>query len=126
MDVLSSSAQTAGHGNLVLAYEIVQGNQLRLTVSGSELADIPGYVAQLMAAPGPQPLQLEIDLSNETALNPAGLALLVRTRTAVQARGGELRLRGLRPVVREQLAASGIPELTRPPAVPRFLLRSHV
>lgn len=116
MDVLSSSAQTTGRGTLVLAYEIVHGSQLRLTVSGSELADIPGWVVQLMTAPGPRLLQLELDLSNETSLNPAGLALLLRARAAVRTRQGELRLRGLRPMVREQLAAIGLPELTRSPA----------
>jgi hypothetical protein len=120
MGVRSSTVGTTGCGTLILDYEIVQGNQLRLTVSGSQLADIPDYVVQLMLAPEPPlpQLELELDLSNETALSPAGLALLMRTWAAVLGRRGELRLQGLQPMVREQLAAIGVPELTKSPGDP--------
>ena len=119
MDVPSSAAQTTGRGPAVLAFDIVHGGQLRLTMSGFDLAEMPGYVARLMAAPGPSLRQLELDLSNETSLDPAGLAFVMRARTAVLATRGELRLRGLQPGVRAQLAAIGVPELTRPLSDPR-------
>lgn len=109
----SAAARTTGRGTVHLAYDIVQDNQVRLTVSGLDLTDIPDHVARLLVSPGPPHLQLELDLSHETCLSPAGLALLLRARTAVWARRGELRLRGLRPSLRDQLTAMGIPELTR-------------
>ena len=119
MNAPSSAAQTVGPGPAVLAYDMVHGGQVRLRVSGFDLAEMPGYVARLMAASGPLLRQLELDLSNETSLNPAGLAFVMRARTAVLATRGELRLRGLQPGVRDQLAAIGIPELTRPLSDPR-------
>jgi STAS domain len=88
-------------------------------VSGFDLAEMPGYVARLVAAPGPPLWQLELDLSNETSLDPAGLAFVMRARAAVQGTRGELRLQGLQPGVRDQLAAIGIPELTKPLSDPR-------
>lgn len=109
----SAADRTTGRGTVHLAYDIVQDNQVRLTVSGLDLTDIPEHVARLLVAPGPPHLQLELDLSNETYLSPAGLALFLRARTAVLTRLGELRLRGLRPGIRDQLTAMGIPELTR-------------
>lgn len=110
MDVPSSAARTTDHAAVHLAYDVVKGNQVRLTVTGCHLADLPGYVVRLMIAPGP-PLRVELDLTSELSLDPAGIAFLKRTRTAILTGRGELRLQGVQPRVRDQLAATGIPDL---------------
>ena len=111
MDVPSSAARTPDHAAVHLAYDVVNGNQVRLTVTGCDLAELPGYVVRLMIASGP-PLRVELDLSSELSLNPAGIAFLLRARTAILTGRGELRLQGVQPRVRDQLAAIGLSNLS--------------
>jgi len=92
-----------GCGTLrVAADRCPDGISLRL-IGEMDLVTAPHLVESVRSLRGPDMQHVRLDLTQLTFVDAAGLRALVQARMLVHGRGGQLTLRGARPLLRRML-----------------------